>query len=223
VNELTGIRSFGIVREAGAAINEIAQEMLADAANLVVEQEPQITDRLLGRLERQLKEYKKNGVQWILKTFTEHGPNAQEPRTGADVAGILDVELGNYRIKKGFLAQAKIAPDRGFTRGEFTRLHGQCRTMLQITPDSYVLIYFETAIRVFPAVSVLATQDRRLSDIYSRSLGRFFEEHFKSFIGDARLATIQGVLQMADGQQPPAQFFLETSARVAFYMKVRVG
>jgi hypothetical protein len=83
--------------------------------------------------------------------------------------GVLDVKVTDLRVKKGFLAQAKRAePDTSFSRDEWARLQGQCETMLQRSPDSFVFLYSkEKGIRVVPAIEVWpapGSVDTRLSE-----------------------------------------------------------
>ena len=103
--------------------------------------------------------------------------------------GVLDVKVTDLRVKKGFLAQAKRAePDTSFSRDEWARLQGQCETMLQRSPDSFVFLYSkEKGIRVVPAIEVLGSSSRNPFQSYDRSFQRFFEQFIQCFVGDRRL------------------------------------
>ena len=63
----------------------------------------------------------------------------------------------------------------------------QCEKMLSLTPDSFVFLYSKYGISIVPAISVLSAKQCNPHDLYSRSISRFYEEHFQSFIGDRRL------------------------------------
>ncbi len=178
-------------------VRNIARE-IADAANSAfnayqetrVAEEPQITDRILGAIEGRMQDRQFGGVVWKALTLrTGPGVAAQEKRHGADLMGVLDVDLPGYKTKKGFLAQAKKAePELRFSSNDWQRLCSQCKTMLERTPDSFVFAYSKKrGIRVFPANSVLELESRRIFDLYNRSVVSFFESHIECFIGDPRL------------------------------------
>ncbi len=182
------IRSLGIVREAAARTAGAAERALAALREGRVEQEPAFTDRMLGAIEESMRAFETKRVRWTAKTLTDRGPNAQESRHGADFAGVLSVDLPDYKVKKGFLAQAKmIEPTASMARGEYDRMKAQCDRMLDRTPDAFVFLYAWDAITVVPAISVVSSQPRNPHEFYSRSISRFYEEHFESFIGDRRL------------------------------------
>ncbi|UYN95209.1 MAG: hypothetical protein KIT25_24900 [Enhydrobacter sp.] len=152
------------------------------------EQEPAITDRMLGYIEAAMHGFEARGVKWVAKTLTDRGRGSQESRYGADFAGVLSISLPGYKVNKGFLAQAKmIEPSERLPPGEFGRLQRQCEGMLSSSPDSFVFLYSRSGITIVPALAVLSTISRNPHDLYSRSLSRFYEEHFECFIGDRRL------------------------------------
>jgi hypothetical protein len=106
-------------------VRDIAQT-IADAAEGAfgayregrVVEEPQITDRILGAIEDRIRNVAAGDVVWTARTLrTGRGFAAEERRHGADLMGVLDVSLGGYNAKKGFLAQAKRAePGQLFSR-----------------------------------------------------------------------------------------------------------
>jgi hypothetical protein len=178
-------------------VRKIAQE-IADAAGGAFEayprgdatEEPQITDRILGAISERIRSRKIGGIIWNARTLrTGRGVASEERRHGADLLGVLDVDLDGYSAKKGFLAQAKKAePDRAFSNGDWNRLRQQCETMLKRTPDAFIFVYSaQSGIRIFPAHSVLGLESRNIFDLYDRSLSGFFESHIECFIGDPRL------------------------------------
>src|SRR5262249_24863522 len=107
--------------------------------------------------------------------------------------------LEDCRLTKGFLAQAKlIEPGSAFPDREFNRLRSQCELMLNVSSDAFVFLYAPQGVAVVPAISVVAADPCNPHELYSRSVSRFFEEHFDSFIGDRRIAapdfkTLEGV------------------------------
>lgn len=114
---------------------KIARE-IADAANGAinaykearVEEEPQVTDRILGAIEDRIQNQKFDGVIWNARTLrTGRGVAAEESRHGADLMGVLDIGIPGHRAKKGFLAQAKKAePDHPLSSKDWERLLLQC-------------------------------------------------------------------------------------------------
>lgn len=177
-----------IIRESAAHLAAAANRALDAFVDKRVEQEPHLTDRMLGRIEEAMNGFQTKGVVWTAKTLTDHAPRAQESKYGADFIGVLEINIANYSVKKGFLAQAKRLTKPAFMRSdEFKRLQHQCDKMLESTPDSYVFLYSRAGIRILPAVAVLASTNRDLDNLYSRSVKRFFEDHFECFIGDRRI------------------------------------
>lgn len=69
-------------------------------------------------------------------------------------------------------------------RSAWEGLKEQCNKMLDLSPDSYVFLYSRKSISVVPAVSVVGADKWIPHDLSSRSITRFYEEHFQCFIGD---------------------------------------
>lgn len=149
-----------------------------------VEQEPAMTDRMLGAIEHSLEGFRTRGIRWSAKTLTDRGRGSQESHYGADFMGVLNVSLPDYKVSKGFLAQAKLLK-HGSVNG-LDDLKRQCERMLKLSPDSFVFLYGYNGVRVVPAISVIATNSDP-TILYSRSAKRFFEEHLQCFIGDGAI------------------------------------
>jgi hypothetical protein len=172
---------YRAVREAGRLIAGAADRVVEALRQGRVEQEPAMTDRLLGAIEESLQGKTTHGIIWEAKTLTDRGRGAQETEFGADFMGVVNIDLPDYQVAKGFLAQAKLARDaRSIDRADLRR---QCGKMLDHSPASYVFVYSPDGIRVVPAIAVIASKVG-LDELYARSVGRFFEEHFECFIGD---------------------------------------
>jgi hypothetical protein len=124
------------------------------------------------------------GIRWSAKTLTDRGRGSQESQYGADFMGVLNIALPEFTVSKGFLAQAKLI--RNDVVGDDIKLRQQCEKMLNLSPDSFVFLYWPTAVRVVPAVSVLGCRVDPVH-LYSRSAQRFFEEHLQCFIGDRNI------------------------------------
>jgi hypothetical protein len=181
------IWEYGIVESSARLVSEAVQSVVDDFAGGQIQEEPDFTSRMLQAIQRELNGKAVKGILWQSLVTTSHGPNAQERATGADFMGVLSINLPNYRVCKGFLAQAKRADRMGGQ--EMTRLQNQCENMLNLTPESYVFLYKIDGVRVLPAISVLSARVRGLTELYNRSVQRFFELHLESFIGDRRLSS----------------------------------
>lgn len=183
------IRGYGIVREAATRVAEAAEGTVEALRDGRVEQEPDYTSRMLGRIELAMNEFETKGVVWTAKVLTDRGPNAQEKEYGADFMGVLDIKLPEYAVTKGFLAQAKmIEPDSPITPAEWNRMKAQCENMLSVSPDSFLFVYSQNGTIVIPAASIVSLNERHNPhDLYFRKLQRFYEEHFECFIGDRRI------------------------------------
>lgn len=184
------IKYPGIIRQSAERIAEAAARAVDAYKEGRIEQEPAFTDRMLGYIEEAMRNFTVKGVTWQAKTLTDHGPKSQEKKYGADFIGALSINIEGYQVRKGFLAQAKLVePEQSFPKAEYDRLKDQADKMLEATPDSYVFLYSQAGIYVVPALAVLSGGSRNPHELHYRSLGRFFEEHFASFIGDRRIST----------------------------------
>ena len=182
------IRDYHVIRESAKRIADAANRTTSSLVDGRVEQEPAFTDRMLGRIEEAMREFEVHGVRWTAKTLTDRAPGAQEKTYGADFLGVLQISLEDYAVSKGFLAQAKlIEPEDSMSRRDFDRMEQQCRDMLELSPDSFVFLYSLSDIRVVPALSVISAGYRNPHELYSRSIARFYEEHFECFIGDQQI------------------------------------
>jgi hypothetical protein len=103
-------------------------------------------------------------------------------QSGADLLGVLEVDLPGIAFRKGFLAQAK----RDKVGRGMVRLREQCEQMLNITPDSFVLVYDKNGVEVLPAL-LFADGSLGLHHAEPWRLGRVFAAHFGSFIGDRKI------------------------------------
>ena len=217
-------------------VRKIARE-IADAADGAINaykegrvvEEPQVTDRILGAIEDRIQSQKFGdvvqdpkfgGVVWNARTLrNSRGVAAEEGRHGADLMGVLDIEIPGYSAKKGFLAQAKKAePDHPFSSRDWNRLRSQCESMLKRTPDSFVFVYSkQSGIRIFPANATLELKSKNIFDLYNHGVSRlgvsrFFEDHIECSIGDSRLNSTD--IEVLDALANfPVERVLELSAR----------
>lgn len=153
------------------------------------EHEPSITDRLLANIEYGLDGEEIAGVNWKAKTLTSIGKNSQEVKHGADFLAVLNLDLPEYSVSKGFLAQAKrIEPGQKMSSRGYDELVSQCTLMLEDSPTSYVFIYSkQSGIRIVSAIDILSANHCNPLNLETWSLREFFEAHIQCFIGDHRI------------------------------------
>ena len=83
-------------------------EIIRDMNQGKVDTEPSITDRYLAVLQHVISEqWKKEGLEFDVRTLGDRGPNAAESKYGADFVAVLNIKLEGYKQTKGFLCQAK--------------------------------------------------------------------------------------------------------------------
>ena len=175
---------YRAVRKASKQIAQAVNHTVEAIRDGRVEQEPAMTDRLLGSIEESLQGFTTNGIRWTAKTLTDRGRGAQETEFGADFLGALNIQLPDFKVNKGFLAQAKKA--KVFKKAEMATLRSQCEKMLKFSPDSFVFFYGPSEMYVVPAISI-AGSETSPDQHYNRSVQRFFEEHLECFIGDGSI------------------------------------
>lgn len=121
--------------------------------------------------------------------MTRAGKQAEEGRTGADFVGVIQFDLPDFHLAKGFLAQAKRQEEGERLSAEQWRdLRQQCEHMLDITSESFVFVYAYHGVFVVSPLNVLGcatTTDLFL--LHPIPLREFFSRHFHCFIGDRRL------------------------------------
>jgi hypothetical protein len=118
------------VARIASRISDAANRTVENLRRKEVEHEPAFTDRMLARIEDAVNGQEIDGLKWSAKTLTDRGFGSQEKQFGADFAGVLEVNLPDYRVSKGFLAQAKLI--RGSSIGDKRELVSQCERMLDL-------------------------------------------------------------------------------------------
>ena len=172
-----------------------ADGVIADYDDREFPDEPTLTAEIARAVRNSLRSDESedgfvfNGVSWRAHVLrTGRGRAAEEKRHGADLMGVLDIAVPDYRVKKGFLVQAKKERSLGSNKNEWERLRNQCETMLRRTPESFVFVYSPSRrIRAFSACAVLGLETRNIFDLYHKSMYTFFSTHLQSFIGDRNL------------------------------------
>ena len=176
---------YRAVRRVSRQIAQAVQHTVEALRDTRVEHEPAFTDRMLGGIEESLRGFETHGIIWRAKTLTDRSGQSQEKKYGADFMGVLDLQLPDYKLTKGFLAQAKLV--RPFQPINLADLKEQCEKMLALSPDSFVFLYSHNGVRVVPAISVVSA-NLQPTELYHHSVTRFFEDHLCSYIGDRAIS-----------------------------------
>jgi hypothetical protein len=192
----------GIVRHFGELIKRAEENIITKINDGRLQTEPSVTERLLQEIEDVFESYGTvQGIRFRAPTLRDRGPNAPERTFGADFCGVLDIDLPEFKQLKGFLAQAK-SESRGISirnpssvkkevyspaNNEFRRLKEQAARMLEITPDSFAIIYSVRGFVVVPASSIQGLR-RGDAPLYGKPLDSFFKEFIMCFIGDPELS-----------------------------------
>ncbi len=180
-----------LIRGLVTRIRRAERETLESLRSRRIEQEPALTDRLLGVMEHVLNGQSIGGITWTAKSLTDRGRGSQESEFGADFMAVFRVDLRDFTIAKGFLGQAKLVePMDGFPSAEASRLKTQCEKMLSHSPASFVFLYSQqSGIMVVPASDVIAARDCNPHELTAMPMGKFYEQHFECFIGDHSIKT----------------------------------
>ena len=198
------IKKYKFIQKAADAVSIAAEEsasaVLSQHAKIRGREEEitaqlksEITQRMVDRVKANLDGKVIHGVQFAVQVFRR----VQESNVGADLMGVLQIDTPTGSVQKGFLAQAKVCDlspnsSRPVAICSDPRLRDQVRGMLAQTPDSFVFFYTAKGIFVVPALQISLTSGNRIStnEVYAHGIGPFYEEHFKCFIGDQRIAPL---------------------------------
>jgi hypothetical protein len=171
--------------EAAAAICGVAGSEIGERwrAGLLAD-EDDFTSQLIAHVVQQLDGQRFTGVTWRARKMTSRFEGSEESNTGADLLGVMEVQLPQISLRKGFLAQSKLRK-----RGQMARLRMQCQQMLEVTPDSFVFLYDASGVQVAPAL-LYATGSLGLRHVEPWSMREFFAAHLSCFIGDSKLSSV---------------------------------
>jgi hypothetical protein len=163
--------------------------------------ETRYTTAFLTRLEDQLNGFDEAGIRWSVHVHEPDKQNKEEELTGADMLVALDLDIEGMRLRKGFLAQAKVNTNPVFGNVRISghdRLVDQCDAMLFHSPESFVFVYGEDATLVVPAIGVHALDARGIGRLRRSTVHEFFYDFFTCWIGDRGIsvdspAALQGL------------------------------
>jgi hypothetical protein len=221
-------------RKLGGLIEDVADETLDAWRSQQITQEPDITSWLMSAIDSRLKSREVDGIKVETKVFSSSGLAAEESRTGADFANVLEISFPGFEIRKAFIAQAKKISRRHLDSRDVMRelmkdskLESQCGKLLAITPASFVFVYKPDGCAVFPALDVgaLFAGSRRRPETYlhHKSIGAFYEDFFKTFIGDhpvaLRVDDMGKLDSFARGYELPHALYLRIAPRTDLQMR----
>lgn len=173
------IRNPAMIRKTTHIIASAADETTLAYNKGRVQDETTFTGSLITKIEEKINGLEINQFKWEAMTLI---PQSQEKIYGADFLGVLTVDISDCKLSKGFLVQAKMEKNL-----KIKELKEQCDKMLQISPDSFVFVYNEEGVKIYPAISVLNSEKPPLK-LFHRTPAGFYELHFESFIGDRKLS-----------------------------------
>ena len=80
----------------------------------------------------------------------------------------------------------------------FKILKKQCEKMINLSPDSFAIIYSKNNFSMVPAVSIAGVNINKKGSIrlYGKRLSLFFKEFIMCFIGDRSITTTEDVLKI---------------------------
>jgi len=213
----------------GELISGAEKQITQQIALGELDTETSITDRFMDRVRAVFEQHGRihdDGILFIVRTLRDRGTGAPEKKYGADICGILHVNVKGLQVSKGFLAQAKMATrgirvrfeNRGRVVVGFPAQGGedtgnQINDMLRITPDSYLFVYDPDGFAVVPAQTVGCLGQR--GEVYGKKVPSFFKELLMCFIGDHRLK--------AYDDQQLGGLRMETNARTAMLIEILSG
>jgi hypothetical protein len=134
--------SADATREVAEIVRSTEERLTQMMTDRRVRQEPDMTSRLATEIE--LRAETVDGVTVELTVVDGIGPGSAERRLGADLIGVVRLEVGGLRLTKGFLAQSKrsgsdglfFAPPDDIATGDFS--HWLYRGPLQLRPSGTV-------------------------------------------------------------------------------------
>lgn len=197
------LKSHRIIAEVGRVIKASASAVADRVINMhpdIQGKEEEITAQfasevtlhLLEEVQQRLDGRQIKDVKFNIYVYRK---KSEEPYVGADLTGILEMNLDGISVTKAYLAQAKVAKvikdpfEEDYIEAKDPRILKQVQDMLRITSSSYIFLYSSKGIEVVSAQAIRLANSSTIStqNFYTHKLGNFYEELFKCFIGDSKL------------------------------------
>ena len=219
----------GVVTAVGKMAKEAEEHLLRAIEMDAVEQEPEITSRLMASMEwaSEISQMEDTKVKIYTKVFSSLGRGSAESKIGADYGIVLSVESKDFQVEKGLISQAK--RDRAGLRAHGAREFGvstsgysnvkkirienlqklkelqeQAKKMLAVSPASFVTIYGRKGILIAPAIEIAG-----IKDVPSECICKPFQSFMKDMaicqVGDQKLvgSSMRGLGKISLLEQVP--------------------
>lgn len=208
------LKNRRVIREIGNKINETSQKIADDLISsnidfrglegreedITSQLKEKLTTHLLQDIEKSFKLTSLKGVSFDAYTYRKK----DESKIGADIAGFVKITImsktGIKSTAKAYLAQAKIAARRRtfpynhlyYKSKNDGNILKQAKNMLNITSDSFFLLYTVDGIFMIPSFDVVLFNKDYIDTRYcfKKKFGRFYEEFFECYIGDHQISQI---------------------------------
>ena len=180
------ITDHRFVRAAATLLGEAADATSSALAEGLVKNEAAFTDRFLRRSAKEVNGFERHDLRWRSKAFIDK--DTPDDKHLTDIIVILEIELPDYRTRKGFLAQTLLMGSTASSGSEeVARLRKRASIMQAVTPASFAFIYRPKGVVVVPAAALVASSTRP-DRLHRRQIGPFFEEFFSCFLGDPKVS-----------------------------------
>ncbi|MCU4800234.1 hypothetical protein OB920_07615 [Halobacteria archaeon HArc-gm2] len=205
------MKQYRFVQFLGSEIEEVGKEVDGIAQRIVDEYEQgelpsereanqeiarQIRKVLTKRIQQRLDGKVKNGVEFYARVLSSQKKGSEESMVGADIAIVFEADLPDYKVSKSVLVQSKTWRSRSSKdRFNIQHLEDEVEDMLKWSSDSFIFVFpVEGSVKVIPAFAIKALTDAGESipsdypdKLYTKSIGRFFEELAECYIGDHKI------------------------------------
>ena len=188
------IENLRLIRSFTQKIDKAITPVAAKYEEGLIADEDDFTSQLLGRIESELDNWNPDGIVFRAKKTTWRGRRSEEAKFGADIAATMNVDLRDYKTRKGIFIQAKCL-DYGvaFDSTLWEKLKRQIKKMKRHTFDSYVWLYDSSGVRSIKAHAVHSLDTKRPDDLYSTKCATFLGEFLQSKHGDPRIPDVMNL------------------------------
>lgn len=178
------------MRKAAKRANEAVGRAILKYRRGEVTDEDDLTGVLVGNLDASLVG-SIGGLTWTTSVVRHRkGKASEETQIGADIVIHVDLKTPERKFSKGVLIQAKrIEPDVQMSGADHARLVNQCKKMLHISTEAFVLDYTKNGVRFGSALKISGTKNRNLHGECPWTSYRFFLDLFQCSVGDPRFTS----------------------------------
>jgi hypothetical protein len=151
----------------------------------------ELTNHLIDCVKRALPGISLPNVSFRVESFTKK----QEKQVGADLGFVIKIKKNGKEISKAFLAQSKIGKYRKRKKSYYAYnadILTQANNMLNLTSDSFFLLYTEKGVKCFSALQIKLNNKNSINSVELpyHSFGWLIKEFFGCFVGDNHIGGI---------------------------------